>query len=82
MIIVFNEKREGILKYDAYEDRYYLYQNEDYMHNFHCGDCFEIYYAEDNEWVEVRLEMDNNGWYLIGGYCRYPNELLGHRIRR
>jgi hypothetical protein len=33
-------------------------------HDLHCGDCFQIKTMEGI--IEVRIEHNSNGWYLVG----------------
>jgi hypothetical protein len=53
-------------------------------HEFHCGECFEIfrpiYDTPVGRWVEVRLEHSSD-WYLVGD-ARQGHELLGITARR
>lgn len=56
--------RLGVSEYDS--SRYGIGFNDDgfYEKTLHCGDCFEIKQA-DGSWLWVRIEMNENGWYLI-----------------
>lgn len=33
-------------------------------YGLHCGDCFQAFIR--GEWVEVRIEHCQAGWYLVG----------------
>lgn len=55
----------GYLLYNSYTERYEIEDVE-----LHCGDCFEI--LVNDEWKETSIEMNRNGWYLVG----LPNEFL------
>lgn len=57
----------GYLLYNSYTERYEIEDIE-----LHCGDCFEVRLDRCDEWIETRIEMNKNGWYLVG----LPNELL------
>lgn len=39
-------------------------------YGLHCGDCFEVLVfnglTNKAEWVETRIEGNNEGWYLVG----------------
>lgn len=55
----------GYLVYDFIQDRYDIcYNIEDYHGGLHCGDCFQV--KVNNQWVNTRIELNQNGWYLVG----------------
>lgn len=39
-------------------------------YDLHCGDCFEVLVfnglTNKAEWIETRIEGNDDGWYLIG----------------
>ena len=53
------------LRYDPESDRYTIGRKE-----LHCGDCFWVLIVNaqthEPEWVDVSIESDRNGYYLIG----------------
>lgn len=32
----------------------------------HCGDCFQL--NADGHWIDVRIEHNSAGWYLVTGF--------------
>lgn len=44
---------------DGQSGRYVLQGKE-----LHCGDCFQV--MTDGFWLDVRIEMSGNRWYLYG----------------
>lgn len=56
---------EGRLGYNAENDRYGLLVTDLWEHDgFHCGEGLQV--KVDGKWVDTRIEMDSNGWYLVG----------------
>lgn len=53
--------RFGSSEYD--ENRYGIGTDKG-EYTLHCGDCFEI--QLNGLWIKVRIEKNENGWYLIG----------------
>ena len=49
----------GYLLYNSYSERYEIYDIE-----LHCGDCFQV--LIDGHWVDTSIELNRNGWYLVG----------------
>jgi len=52
-------KASFTLHFDGDSGRYVLAGRD-----LHCGDCFQI--LRDGRWIDVRIEHDSNGWYLVG----------------
>lgn len=58
-------EKTGRLIYDFIQDRYDIYYGgEDYHGGLHCGDCFQV--KINNVWKDTRIEMNKDGWYLVG----------------
>ena len=55
----------GYLLYNSYSERYEIDDIE-----LHCGDCFQVFV--DGQWIDTRIEVNKNGYYLIG----LPNVLI------
>ena len=51
--------KTSTLSYNKELDRYVIGTKE-----LHCGECFQI--ENEGDWLDVRIEMGANGWYLIG----------------
>lgn len=53
------------IQYNQDTDRYEMNGYE-----LHCGDCFEVLVfnglTNKSEWIETKIENNNDGWYLIG----------------
>lgn len=74
----------GILGYNRQNDRYGLlvmdlWENE----GFHCGETFEVWDSEGEQWIATRMEMHYpNEWYLVGTpYSGSDLEGLKVRVR-
>lgn len=55
------------LRYNALEDRFGVWDCEAgdwYIEGLHCGMTFDALHG--GAWVPVRIEMDGDGWYLVG----------------
>ena len=60
-----SEKRVGNLFYDAEIERYDIrFDTNAFYEGLHCGECFDV--RIENSWIPVRIEMDDDGWYLVG----------------
>ncbi|MBQ1388000.1 MAG: DUF5348 domain-containing protein [Clostridia bacterium] len=58
----------GILGYNVKNDRFGLLVMDLWkIDGFHCGDTFEVWIYDTEEWKEDRLEFDwvRNEWYLV-----------------
>lgn len=66
----------GIMGYNSQNDRYGLLVMDLWeIDGFHCGDTFEVWDSENEQWIATRMEMHwnssfqpkrNDGWYLVG----------------
>lgn len=54
----------GRLVYNGTSSRYSIVNPEEEI-DLHCGYVFE-YQNKYGEWITARIEMGENGWYLIG----------------
>lgn len=57
----------GILSYNSSNDRYGVLVM-DLWHNdgLHCGECLDVWDYAKEQWIPTRIEMNRNGWYLVG----------------
>ncbi len=57
----------GILSYNNSNDRYGVLVM-DLWHNdgLHCGECLDVWDYDKEQWISTRIEMNRNGWYLVG----------------
>lgn len=57
----------GILGYNSSNDRYGVLVM-DLWHNdgLHCGEFLDIWDYDTEQWIPTRIEMNRNGWYLVG----------------
>lgn len=54
---------EGVLVYDENSKRMDIrFGIEEYYGGLHCGECFDV--KIENEWIPVRIESGDAGWYL------------------
>lgn len=56
----------GRLVYDAGTDRYQIADEAGEIQHpgLHCGECFAVLLPEG--WTDTRIELDGDGWYLVG----------------
>jgi hypothetical protein len=51
----------------------------------HCGDCFQVrknnYPAPDGPWLDVRIEMSGQRWYLYGVPAGHSTEPDAYEAR-
>lgn len=57
----------GLLGYNSRNDRYGLLVMDLWeIEGFHCGDTFEVWDSESDQWIPTRIEMRwKNEWYLV-----------------
>lgn len=69
----------GILSYNSSNDRYGLLVMDLWeIDGFHCGECLDVWDYDKEQWIPTRIEMNRNGWYLVG----YDAECLeGLKVR-
>ena len=71
----------GILSYNMKNDRYGLLVMDLWENDgFHCGECFDIWDYETEQWLPTRIELNNNGWYLVDTKYR-GFDLEGLKVR-
>lgn len=57
----------GILGYNSSNDRYGLLVMDLWeIDGFHCGECFDVWDYDKEQWIPTRIEMNHIGWYLVG----------------
>ncbi|MBP7188027.1 MAG: DUF5348 domain-containing protein [Ruminococcus sp.] len=57
----------GILGYNSSNDRYGLLVMDLWeIDGFHCGETLEVWNYDKEQWIPTRIEMNRNGWYLVG----------------
>lgn len=73
---------EGRLGYNAENDRYGLLVTDLWEHEgFHCGEGLQV--KVDGKWVDTRMEMSGNEWYLVGTpYHGDSLEYVSARIKK
>jgi hypothetical protein len=71
----------GILSYNSSNDRYGVLVM-DLWHNdgLHCGECLDVWDYDKEQWIPTRIEMNRDGWYLVGYDAECP-EGLKVRVR-
>lgn len=52
-------QRYGFIVCDSWDDGEYFCWD-----GIHCGDCMDV--LIDGEWMPTSMEMDRDGWYLVG----------------
>ena len=73
--------KEGTLYYDRSTERYdIVYPDGNYYGGLHCGNCFDIFLRD--EWISVRIEADNDGWYLCDFYNQDGEKFQGEKPPR
>ena len=81
----------GLLGYNRYNNRYGLLVMDLWeIDGFHCGDTFDVWDSDKEEWIPTRMEMHyqemsfppkrNTGWYLVGTGLS-GDDLEGLKIR-
>lgn len=67
-----SNKRYGLLVMDLWEDT-----------GFHCGEGLEVQLPDSDEWVQTRMEMNNQRqWYLVGTPYVGDLEYVRARIKK
>lgn len=58
----------GILGYNSQNDRYGLLVMDLWeIEGFHCGECFDVWDSNTEQWIPTRIEMSwKDEWYLVG----------------
>lgn len=58
----------GILGYNSSNDRYGLLVMDLWkIEGFHCGECFDVWDSNTEQWIPTRIEMGYpDEWYLVG----------------
>ena len=57
----------GRMGYNSNNDRYGLLVMDLWeIEGFHCGQTLEVWDSENEKWIPTRMEMRNDGWYLVG----------------
>lgn len=57
-----DELKDGFFHYNNTNDRFMIAGRD--IFDLSCGTCFKI--EIDGNFIDTRIEMGDNGWYLVG----------------